>query len=282
MSFPQNLHAHTVYADGKNTAEEMIQGAIRCGCKSLGFSEHSTFPPVGPNDGFSLLPEKVSDYRAEVLAMREKYRGQLQIFLGLEQDIDSGPPEGQYDYLIGSVHNLRISGDKWFPVDASAEMLLHCAETYYGGDCLAAAEAYYRLEAETAARTGCQIIGHFDLITKFNEGGKLFDENSPRYRSAALEALTALLEHDVIFEINTGAMSRGYRSSPYPAPFLLETIHEKGGRVCITSDTHSARTIVHGFPQAAELAESCGFREVWVLGENGFHGVDVRAYSGRE
>lgn len=266
----QNLHTHTVYGDGKNTAEEMIQGAIRSGCAALGFSEHSPFPPVGKHDGYSLLPRKVAGYRAEILRLREQYQGQIEIFLGLEQDIDSLPPEEPYDYLIGSVHNLRAGGERWLPVDESAEALIRYTGEFFGGDFLAAAEAYYRLEAETPERTGCQIVGHFDLITKFNEDGRLFDQDAPRYRRAALEALEALLERDVIFEINTGAISRGYRKAPYPAPFLLKAIREKGGRICVTSDSHSAQTITCAFPQAAELALSLGFRETWMLTRRGF------------
>ena len=274
----QNLHTHTVYADGKNTAEEMVQGAIQAGCAGLGFSEHSPFPPVGPNDGYSLLPEQVADYRAEVLELREKYRGQLEIFLGLEQDIDSQPPEQPYDYLIGSVHNLRAPGSKWLAVDASVEDSLRYARDYFGGDLLAMVETYYRLEAEVADKTWCQIVGHFDLITKFNEGGRLFSEEDPRYRGAAMEALTALLEHDVIFEINTGAISRGYRTTPYPAPFLLKAIQEKGGRICITSDSHSAQTVTCAFSKAAEFAMACGFQEIWNLTSRGFQPVSLKEF----
>ena len=40
----QNLHTHTVFGDGKNTAEEMVRAAIAAGCGSLGFSEHSRMP----------------------------------------------------------------------------------------------------------------------------------------------------------------------------------------------------------------------------------------------
>lgn len=271
----QNLHTHTVYGDGKNTAEEMVLGAIRSGCAALGFSEHSPFPPVGTHDGCSLLPDRVNDYRAEVLRLREQYRGQLDIFLGMEQDIDSLPPEQPYDYLIGSVHNLRTDDGKWLPVDWNAEKLLQYAEEYFSGDCLAMAEAYYRLEAEVVKKTGCQIVGHFDLVTKLNGDGRLLDENAPRYRKAALEALSALLEHDVIFEINTGAISRGYRTAPYPAPFLLKAIREKNGRICITSDTHSSQTITCAFPMAAELAAACGFQEIWNLTEDGFQPVSL-------
>lgn len=272
----QNLHTHTVYGDGKNTAEEMILGALSSGCAALGFSEHSPFPPVGPHDGYSLLTERVPDYRREVLELREKYRGRLEIFLGLEQDIDSLPPEESYDYLIGSVHNLRVpGGNQWLPIDASEALFLQYAREYYGGDCLSMAEDYYRLEAAVADRTRCQIVGHFDLFTKFNEGGRLFDEEAPRYRRAALEALETLLERDVIFEINTGAMSRGYRSTPYPAPFLLRAIRQRGGRICVTSDTHSAQTITHAFSLAGELAMDCGFRETWILTASGFRAVSL-------
>ena len=73
-------------------------------------------------------------------------------------------------------------------------------------------------------------------------------------------------------------MSRGYRSAPYPAPFLLEAIRKKGGRICITSDSHSAGTVTHAFPQAAELARACGFRELWVLAEGGFRPAGLEAH----
>lgn len=270
----QNLHTHTVYGDGKNTAEEMVLGAIRSGCAGLGFSEHSPFSPAG----YSIRPERVADYRAEVLRLREQYRGQLEIFLGLEQDINSLPPEGQFDYLIGSVHYLQTSGDIWLSVDSSAQRLAQYAREYYGGDYFAMAEAYYQLESEVADKTRCQIVGHFDLFTKFNEGGQLFDEDAPRYRNAALEALDALLEHDVIFEINSGAIARGYRTTPYPAPFLLKAICEKGGRICITSDSHSVKTITCAFSQSAEIAAECGFQETWIFTGHGFQPVSLKEF----
>lgn len=155
-------------------------------------------------------------------------------------------------------------------MDHTAEITRRAILEHFGGDPCAYAEAYYHRVAEIPEKTGCQIAGHFDLLTKFNEQGRLFDEEHPRYVSAAMDALEVLLRRDMIFEINTGAMSRGYRSVPYPALFLLRAIRERGGRICITSDSHSAETITHGFAQAAELARACGFRESWVLTQSGF------------
>lgn len=265
----QNLHTHTVFGDGKNTAEEMVLGAVRAGCASLGFSEHSPLPPAADPDGWSMAASDVAAYRAEILALREKYRDRLAIFLGLEQDVDSPAPEGDWDYLIGSVHSVRADG-RFLSVDESPEAFARSVREHFGGDSLAFAGAYYRRAAGSAEKTGCQVVGHFDLVAKFNEGGRFFDEAAPRYRRAALEALEAVMERDVIFEINTGAISRGYRTAPYPAPFLLRTIREKGGRVCITSDSHSESTVTCAFDRAADLAAECGFRETWILTAEGF------------
>ena len=265
----QNLHTHTRYGDGKNTPEEMVLRAIRAGCASLGFSEHSPLPPELDPDGWTMAENDMARYRSEVLALRDKYAGKISLYLGLEQDMDSSVTEGPWDYRIGSVHGLHADGC-YFSVDNTAAVLRDAVERCYGGDPMALAEAYYRKLSQVAEATGCEIVGHFDLLTKFNEDGAFFDESSPRYRKAALEALEALSGRGLIFEINTGAISRGYRTAPYPAPFLLRELRRRGEAICITSDSHSADTILFGSAQAAELARSCGFTESMVLTEKGF------------
>lgn len=273
----QNLHTHTVFSDGAGTAEAMVRGAIQAGCGSLGFSEHSPLLPFYDPDRYAMEAAVLPAYRAEILRLREQYRGQLDIFLGLEQDYDSPPPVGRFDYLIGSVHSVVADGC-CLSVDNTREILAEGVARLFGGDYHALAEVYYQRAGQAAEKTGCQIVGHFDLLTKFNEGGRLFDEAVPRYVDAAMGALESLLRRDVIFEVNTGAISRGCRSAPYPAPFLLRAIQERGGRICITSDSHSPRTLTSAFPLAAELALSCGFRETWLLTAEGFQAVPLEAF----
>ena len=88
--FPQNLHTHTVFGDGKHTPEDMALGAIRAGLRSLGFSEHSLLPPEADPDGWTMEAEAEAAYREEVLRLKEAYGGRLEIFLGLE--LDCSPP----------------------------------------------------------------------------------------------------------------------------------------------------------------------------------------------
>lgn len=261
----QNLHTHTTFCDGKNTQEEMALAALEQGMDSLGFSGHSPLPGAD----WVMAGADVPRYRQKVLELREKYAGRMEIFLGLEQDILSPRPEEPYDYLIGSVHALEREGELLY-VDESRESFCQVVERWFGGDALAFAEAYYRQVGQVAERTGCQVVGHFDLICKFNEGNCLFDTGHPRYRSAAMEALERLKGRKVILEINTGAMSRGYRSAPYPERWILKAAREVGLPICITSDAHSADHLMYAFDQAARLARSCGYGEAMYLTRDGF------------
>lgn len=262
----QNLHSHTTFCDGKNTPEEMAKAAIELGMDALGFSGHG--PNRAPDDA-AMAQETVPAYRAAVLRVREKYAGQLNVFLGIERDCFWAPDGGDWDYVIGSVHSVEKDGT-YLGVDHSEKVFLESVEQHYGGDFYAFAEDYFRQVGEVPEKTGCQIVGHFDLITKFNEGDRLFDTAHPRYLSAALKALDRLAQRDVICEINTGAMSRGYRTAPYPAPALLRAMKERNIPVCITGDSHSAQALLHAFPQARELARSCGYREQMALTREGF------------
>ena len=62
-----------------------------------------------------------------------------------------------------------------------------------------------------------------------------------------------------IFEINTGAMFRVGRSSPYPSEYLLRTLNEMHGKIIFSSDAHSTEAIAFAFDRASALAEKCGF-----------------------
>lgn len=264
MKHLQNLHTHTTFCDGRSTAGELVRAAQAAGLTALGFSGHSHVA----GDSTTMSPEDTAAYRAEVLRLRAAHAGRMDIYLGLEQDSLSPPPAEPYDYLISSVHYVVKNGRR-ICVDDTPEELLQGAEQY-GGDLLALVEDYYAAVAAAAERTPCQIVGHFDLITKFNEGDRLFPAQHPRCRTAAREALHSLARRDLIFEINTGAMARGCRTCPYPDPALLQELRALGGRILITSDCHQAEHLLFGFQEARELSIACGFRETMQLTPQGF------------
>ena len=187
---PSNYHTHTHFCDGKNSPEEMVLQAISLGCPELGFSGHA---PLPPGKGYGMTLENAESYRSEIRRLQEKYAGQIKILLGIEQDYYSETSTEDYDYAIGSVHAVEKDG-VYLEVDHTRQIFMDDVKHYYGGDYYAYAEDYYALVADVYRKTGCQIIGHFDLITKFNEGDALFDTGHPRYKAAANNALDALLD----------------------------------------------------------------------------------------
>ena len=235
----EDYHVHTTFCDGRDTPETVVLSAISMGIKKLGFSAHSFIPGTG---GYGLKPERVEEYRSEIYRLREKYAGSIELYCGVEQDIWSPMPTEGYDYVIGSVHHFK-RGDKYPMVDYSPEDLKRVCNELFGGDFYALAEEYYAMVSEVVEMTGADIIGHFDLVTKFNEDGGLFDEKNERYVAAYRAAADKLVKYGVPFEINTGAISRGAKTLPYPSRDVMDYIISKGGCFIMSSDSHRADTL---------------------------------------
>ena len=250
---PCNYHTHTRFCDGKNTPEELVQEAIRLGCAQLGFSGHSyTFFDTS----YCMTEAGTQAYIAEVRSLKEKYAGQIQIYLGVEQDYHSDVPTDPYEYVIGSVHYVKKDGC-YLPVDENRQMQLDHVDRFYGGDFYGFVEDYYATVADVYRKTGCQIIGHFDLITKFNGAGDLFDPMHPRYRAAADKALEALLAAPVTLEVNTAMVVRGWHKDPYPDRHILSRWLTAGKPVIFSSDCHDAANLLAGHDTYETYLEDC-------------------------
>ena len=259
--FACSVHTHATCCDGKNTPGEMAAAAYAAGVKYFGVSCHS-HTPLPLDEGY-VLPADMTAYRAEVLSLREAYAGRMEVLLGLEWDSQSDITRSGFDYWIGSAHYQKKNG-KAYAADWGEEAFAACRDEAFGGDALAVAEGYFR-EVSRVAAMRPTILGHIDLITKLNAGNRFFDETSPHYEKAALGALHTADPKETLLEINTGGMSRGYRDAPYPALFLLKEWRAMGGKVILTSDSHSADTILYGYECSVELAKAAGYEKSTIL-----------------
>jgi len=239
----KDYHLHTTFCDGNNTPEEMVLSAIEKGMTDIGFSVHSYMEFT---DKYGLKLTDTDRYFDELSYLKEKYADKIRIHIGVEQEYHSNAPTDRFEYIIGSVHFL-YDGKKYYPIDSYPECLPVAVNEAFGGDWYLMAEHYYNSVADVVRKTNCDIIGHFDLITKFNETHHYFDATNERYLAAAKKCINKLIPYGKPFEINTGAISRGYRTTPYPAIELISYIKEKGGIFVLSSDAHSAENLMFQF-----------------------------------
>ncbi|MBQ4137246.1 MAG: histidinol-phosphatase [Clostridia bacterium] len=258
MSEIFNLHTHTVYCDGDDTPEELVTKAINKGFCALGFSGHmNSFDAE-----VSMSREGERKYLEEINSLKEKYKDKIRILAGVERDYYESEPLLDYDYVIGSVHYLKI-GDEYLPLDYSAPRFEEIASVCGGYKKLC--ENYFSLVGDTLSKINADIIGHFDLIVKYNEGGVFFDEEDPVYLKYATDAMEKLCH--IPFEVNTGAGSRGYKNHPYPSITLLKKLRDMGGSVVYSSDCHAKENLDYGYKDALEYIKEAGFDRFLTLDE---------------
>ena len=267
----QNLHTHCTYCDGRDTPEEMIEAALLLGFDSLGFSSHSHHPYLKTT---RINAESEAAYLKEIASLKEKYKGKIDIFLGIEYEICSEHKIEGLDYSIGAAHYINtFEGFKTF--DVGAEGTKSFIDKYFGGDGLKFTKAYYETVATIPEKGNFDILAHFDLVVKNNEALNFVDTTSPEYKKYALEAMDALVGKIPFFEVNTGAISRGYRTIPYPELDILKEFRERGFGAVITSDCHNKDYLDCRFDEARELLLAAGFRSKFILTKKGFEETSI-------
>lgn len=249
-----NLHQHTTFSDGKDSLEDVVLSAINHNVKSIGISDHS-FLDVCETTCKMDAPDS-PEYLNEIKRVKEKYKDKIAVYTGIEKDYFSKIDSAKYDYVIASVH-FMVAGGKYYAIDHARDVQQDYIDDVCGGDILKFVRDYYDLVVKHVRESRPDIVGHFDVITKFG----LIDE-SDGYKKIALNALDEVLKYCDIVEVNTGAIIRGYRTVPYPAKFLLEEILRRNASVILSSDSHNKATVIGYFDEAVKLLKSIGFKTV--------------------
>lgn len=260
-----NLHTHTVFSDGKHTMEENIVSAVEKNMLSLGFSDHS----YTACDPFYCMQRECYEPYLQAL-QRLKTQSSLPIYAGLELDAFSDDDVSPFDYIIASVHYVCRNG-VYYPLDHAPELQQKCIRDGFGGDVLELARCYCDTLGEHVAKVKPTCVGHFDLLTKFS----LMPETDDRYQSIMADGLSQIMKICPYIELNTGAISRGWRETPYPAGFLLELVRDNGGKLVLGSDSHGKDHLTYWFDKAVALVKAHGIDCIHVFNGTGFDPMEI-------
>ena len=103
------------------------------------------------------------------------------------------------------------------------------------------------------------------MLTKYDEQGKGYFLEHQGYHNIAKRYLEEAIQSDCIFEVNTGAMGKGYRTTPYPHENLLHVLKKHGAKVMLSSDSHSIHTLDYGFDEVKARLWDIGFQYTYIV-----------------
>jgi len=260
-------HTHSLFCDGKMLPEDYVLAAVRKGFSAIGFTSHA---PVSFDAYGSMKPEDLDKYVETINGLKEKYKNKIQVYTGLETEFYPNCPDfRQYpgiDYTIGSLHFIYDEKNgRYLSVDGPEEEYTELINDVFGGDVKALAETYFDLLIEMINTHTPDIAGHLDLIKKNNRNGLYFSESEKWYRDKVEEVLHAISRHDVVVEVNTGGISRGYTRDTYPSEWILKIIREMDIPVVLNSDAHHPDWIDTYYPEAVRMLKNIGFTYQRVL-----------------
>lgn len=257
MPILSDCHLHTHHSgDSDAPMEDMIKQGISLGLNTMCFTEHNDFGfpeyPDLPADTFLL---NVDSYLYELLALREKYAGQIKLLFGLELGLQTEvfrenailARSYEFDFIIGSSH-LVDGQDPYYPgfFDGKSD-----EEAY---------RKYFESELENIKKfSNFDVYGHLDYIVRYG-ASKDTEYSYGKYRDIFDKILNTLLEKEKGLELNTGGIKSGMKDF-HPCMDVLKRYRELGGEIItVGSDAHSPGNIAEYFDRAYEVLKECGFK----------------------
>lgn len=274
-----DVHTHTNFCDGIDNVEQIVVGAIDLGLKTIGISTHGPLPFKAK---YAIDSDKIKGYVEIVNNLKSKYKDKIEVLLGMEMDyfidtefshIDKNIFK-KLDYWIGSMHFLgRYDDGTPWTVDASTDRFLDGIKHSYGGNAKKAILDYYGSISKMVSKYNPTIVGHLDLVKKTNVENIIFNEEAEWYRCAVCNCLNVIENSKTAVEINTGAISRGYRIDQYPSDWILKEIAKRNIPVIVNSDAHQAKHVAYDFNNMYSLIKKLEIKNTVMMTGDGFKNI---------
>lgn len=262
-----NYHSHCTFCDGRSNPESFIKFAISQGFRAYGFSSHSPLP----FETFWNMPkDDMPEYLMEIERLKEKYREEIEIYVGLEIDFlnetynASIPFFSQLplDYRIGSIHFLPIAlpleERNMVCIDGSYRDFQKSVDTYYQGEIRLLVAHYFQSIQKMVEIGGFDIVGHMDKIYMNGHRCSDFVFEADWYQKPFNDSLQLIAEKELMMEINTKNLLK--RKQTYPHTDYLHRLLELNIPVMVNSDCHYPDLVNDGRAEAFQILKEVGFK----------------------
>lgn len=267
-------HSGEFCSHAKGGLAAVVQAALERGFTTYGLSEHAPrYQPehLYPEEAHATpgaLLDKFRAYVSTALELRERYAGELELLVGFETEalpqaswvekMRELRASASFDYMVGSVHSV---GDLW--IDFSAEMTERAALASGGFGPLRC--TYFDQLAELVVQLEPEVVGHVDLVRRFEAPDFEFNAEELRHAERVLEAARAT---GAAIEVNAAPFRRGF-GPVYPGPQLLRRAREMAVPVTLGDDSHGPDGVGVGLDACLRAIATAGYRRVHYLTRRG-------------
>jgi histidinol-phosphatase (PHP family) len=265
-------HSGEFCGHAKDDLHAVIEAAIAAGFTHYGLSEHCPryrdedlyVEEIDAGLDLAALEAAFTRYAQHALSLREQYADRIELLVGFETErlppgswaermraVRSSAP---FEYMVGSVHD--VAGRY---VDYKPELTAEIAAELGGREALHV--AYFDAVADLVQTLSPEVVGHLDLVRKFDGPGAHFGPRAFRHIERALEAVRAT---SGVLDVNCGAHRRGL-SPVYPLPSILERACAMGIGVTLGDDSHGVASVGVGLADCLRAIAAAGYRKIHYL-----------------
>lgn len=259
-----DIHCHSKHCPhARGGIEEYVNVAFGTrGIRIIGFSEHFPLPKgfIDPAGDSAMKPESLEEYLNDIRVLKNP-----NVLAGIEvdfipeyaKDIIKRLQKERFDYIIGSIHFI----DGW-GFDFSEEVFKEGLKKNFNGNIEKCISSYFSLLQDLIKLDIIDIVGHIDLIKKFNKDNRYFSEENPIYIKKVEETLELVKEKDLIIEVNTAGIDKTV-GDIYPSRAILEMCHDIGIKLTLGSDAHKPEQVGRYFDSAITRIKDAGYKEIY-------------------
>jgi len=282
MNQNSNFHSHCTFCDGKSHPENFIRFAIANRFRAYGFSSHS---PLPFETFWNMSKMDMPDYITEINRLKNKYAGEIEIYLGLEIDyLDKSYNATipyfqslQLDYSLSSIHFLPCSSSllekNMVCIDGSYKDFEAGLNKHFDGNIRRLTEFFFESSMQMVESGGFDMIGHIDKIYMNGSKHPDFDLQADWYRKPFLNLLDLVAEKGLIVEINCKNKTRKGQTFPHIASY--KELKKRNIPVIVNSDCHEPHLVNDGRPEALTLLKEAGYAVTRELVKGTWQDVEI-------
>ena len=239
-----DYHMHTTFSDGKASIVEMVVAAIDKGLDQITFTDHM---PLPFDNVYAMRVDDIEKYKQEIDQVKKNNFGKIKINQGIEIDflLESIPwvqsfVDKGWDHIILSVHTI-YKNNQPLSVNGTEEEFKFLLQNF-NFEVKELCKQYYKI-IQTAIQSGWfDIVGHLDVIKKYNVDQQYFKENEPWYRDMVMETLDVIKNQGAKMEINMSGLNDPVKQQ-HPSKWIIQEAVKRNIPLVLSSDAHNPKSI---------------------------------------